>query len=526
MTAHPLPSAPVTIALTLDTYRSMNRFAADLVRSQGEARRLLCRGDEPGLELPGRPRGRDRLIAALVESNAGWNNDVAAPLDAWGAGRAISIVGGQQVGLGGGPLYTLAKIASLVALRRRYASEGIDSTLFFWMATEDHDYDEIAALTLPADDRRVTIRPQERPELHRTVGTLPVPRRLAARLGEELQIEPDWLREGITFRDSFAELLTQVLRGHQIVLVDSLLPELRRTGLGLFQQVVDQWESVQQNIRDRESEISAAGYRPQVVATGGEHSLLYWIDEGLRRQAIHRTGDGWILGDDEISREDLLRHISESPERVSTGVLIRPLLQDLALQTDVFVGGPAEVSYYAQITGLYRLTGIGLPFVALRGHALVERSRAIEVFHRFGIDPRRLFDPVDEILAGHEWPVVEELERRAAVLRERLAADLAAIEDLATTADRGLARSIERTERHLRYHVDKLIERSRASIARRDRERWEALSRTLERLAPGGTAQDRIIGWLPYWLQFGDQLLERLIGEIEPDRDSFKLVGL
>jgi bacillithiol synthase len=526
MTAHPLPSAPVTIPLTLDEYRSMNRFASDLVRSQGEARRLLCRDDEPELALPGKSRGRAALIAALVDSNAGWDNDVAAPLHAWGQGRAVSIVGGQQVGLGGGPLYTIAKIASLIALRRRYATRGIDSTLFFWMATEDHDYDEIAALTLPGADGTITIRPQERPELHRTVGTLPVPRRLAARLGEELQIDAGWLREGITFRDSFAELLTQLLRDHQIVLVDSLLPELRRTGLSLFERVVDRWDAVQQNIRDRESRISAAGYRPQVVATGDEHSLLYWIDDRLRRQAIHRTGDGWTLGDDEISPEELRRRIAEAPERVSTGVLTRPLLQDLAFQTDVFVGGPAEVSYYAQVTGLYELTGIGLPFVALRGHALVERSRTIEVFHRYGIDPRRLFDPVDEILAVHEWPVVEELERRAAHLRERLEADLAGIAELATTADRGLARSLERTERHLRYHIDKLIERSRASIARRDRERWEAVSRTLERLAPGGTAQDRIIGWLPYWLEFGDQLLERLVGEIEPDRDSFKLVGL
>src|SRR5205085_354724 len=89
-------------------------------------------------------------------------------------------------------------------------------------------------------------------------------------------------------------------------------------------------------------------------------------------------------------------------EKTSTSAITRPLLQDFVLAPDVFVGGPAEVSYYAQLAPLHELLGVRMPRVALRGHALVAPKRMMRAITRYAIDAASLFRDADAILTKHE----------------------------------------------------------------------------------------------------------------------------
>src|SRR5207245_928192 len=188
------------------------------------------------------------FLNALIESNRRWGIDAAADLRAWAAGKTQTIIAGQQVGLAGGPLYTLSKIASLLKMKRDNEARGIPTTILFWLATEDHDFAEVATIALPSKDgqRDLTwIRANRGSDPRAVVGRLPIPETLVEELVAKLGISrPKWLRSGITFGDSFAELLVEAFEGG-FILVDALLPELRREGAPLFAAIMKRWNDMQ-----------------------------------------------------------------------------------------------------------------------------------------------------------------------------------------------------------------------------------------------------------------------------------------
>jgi uncharacterized protein YllA (UPF0747 family) len=506
-----------TLRLPLAQYPGMNRFVLDWMAGEERATRLL-----PRREASPRASGRgvDAALAdALVASNRAWGLDVSAAVSRWRSGEALALVAGQQVGFAGGPLYTLTKIATLIRLRRDLEKQGIPATAFFWMATEDHDFDEVATLTLPvravvpaaAVDRQrdlVCTRAARRGELRSAVGQLPGPESLTAALVAQLGIErPSWLREGITFRDSFAELIASVF-GSEIVLVDSLLPELRCAGAPLFEQIRSRRDELQAALRRRGAEIEAAGYREQVVARDGEeYTLLFELDEEGRRIPL-----------------DASKVVA--PERISTSAITRPLLQDFALQPDLFVGGPAEVAYYAQIAALHPLLGVSMPRVALRGHLLLAPQRVLRTIGRYAIEPHEIFSSPEQLVAAREPEGVEAIRAITEAAKIDLLEQIGRISEIALPADKSLTRSFQRSVGHLEYHFDKLSERAVRALLRKEKDRWTATCELVGTLYPDGKVQERAVSWLPLWLEYGQALVEGAVAAIEPDANGFTIAGL
>src|SRR5438045_457089 len=282
----------------------MSRFVLDWLNGD---ERFLKRGGQP----PPAVRHLDStLIDALIASNKRWGIDAAADLRRWAAGGTQTIVAGQQVGFGGGPLYTLVKIASLLKMKRDNEKRGLPTTVFFWLATEDQDLQEVASIAFPAGDARaqrdlVYLRAVRAVETRDVVGPLPIPPVLIDELLAFFDMpRPQWLREGITFRDSFAELIA-TLFPRDVVLVDALLPELRRAGAPLFDAIFEKRDEIQRALASRASELQAAGYTPQVAPReNGQYTLLYAIDERGNRDIAEAPA---------------------APERTSTSALTRPL---------------------------------------------------------------------------------------------------------------------------------------------------------------------------------------------------------
>ncbi|MBV8517537.1 MAG: bacillithiol biosynthesis BshC [Acidobacteria bacterium] len=493
----------------LARYPGMNRFVLDWLG--GDARFLPRR-------TPIAARRRDvapALVDALRTSNAHWGLSVAEPLARWASQPTLTFVAGQQVGFAGGPLYTLAKLATLVKMKRDAEAHGTPATAFFWLATEDHDFDEVATLNVPVaalprtkDVNRqrdlVCMRAARTAEPRAAVGSLPVPDPLIEQLLSLFGLpRPHWLRAGITFRDSFAELVAQLF-GDEVILVDALLPELRRAGAPLFAQLHARNDEIQRALHERGEALAQAGYAEQVVARDGDvYTLLFDLDaHGNRVPAMP----------------------GQQPERTSTSALTRPLLQDSVLQPDVFIGGPAEVAYYAQISTLHELLDIAMPRIALRGHALVAPKRVARAIERYGLDAESLFRAPDALLAEREPEGVAKIRELASDAKRDLFARIDAIRELALPADHSLAGSIQRSVGHLDYHFNKLAERAIKGLVRKDRERYAATRELVATLFPDGHVQDRVVSWFAYWQEHGAQLVERMVEEIEPDADVFKVV--
>lgn len=502
-------------SIPLAVYPGMNPFVLDWLAGEERATQFLPRAEASAAHSP--PAPPPQLVQALIDSNRQWGLFASNALRRWAAGGTTTLIAGQQVGFAGGPLYTLAKLATLVKMKRELEKRGQPATAFFWLATEDHDFDEVAQLSLPVNgiERDVNrqlnllcVRERRAVESREMVGPMPIPERLISEFLALYGIErPSWLRPGVTFGDSFAELIGTVF-GDEVILVDSLLPELRRAGAALFGAISARWKDIERALAHRAAELQRAGYPPQVAPReNGAYTLLF------------------EMGNDGV------RHIIESPreidaERISTSALTRPLLQDFVLRPDIFIGGPAEVSYYAQIAPLHSMLNVPMPRVALRGHALVAPKRVIRFMGRYAINPQDVFSSPDSILADREPEGVAQIKAVAAEGTKQLISRIESIGELALPADHSLARAINKSIGHIEYHFAKLTERAIKGLVRKDRERYAAARELVATLFPDGHVQDRIVGWFPYWHQFGRHLADRIVEEIEPDSASCRIVSL
>ena len=502
----------------IERYPGMNRFVLDWMR--GDERFLRRRDPHPAFSHPlpqageGARRAGEGLATALSDSNRRWGLAAGDEIRRWAAGGTYTVIAGQQVGFAGGPLYTLAKIASLLKIKRDNEARGIPTTAFFWLATEDHDFNEAATISMPRREGKgqldlITLRARHAVESRQIVGSQLVPESLIVELLALLEMErPTWLREGITVRDSFAELIATAVGG-KIILVDALLPELRREGQPLFDTIITKWNDIQRALEHRATTLREAGYAPQILPREDEgYTLLYELDEHGNRDLV-----------------DSPRPLA-APERVSTSALTRPLLQDFVFRPDLFIGGPAEVAYYAQIAPLHELLQIPMPRVGLRAHALVAPRRAMRAFERYAITPEEIFAGADALLAAREPAGVTEIKAIADTARRDLTDRLTRIGELALPADHALARAVSRSVGHIEYHFDKLSERAIRALGRKDRERWAAVRELVSILYPDHHVQDRVVGWIAFWCEHRDDLVARLIEEVEPDAPVCKIIEL
>lgn len=503
---------PACLRIPLAAYPGLNPFTRDWMAGNPKATQLLPRRNDEVVAIA--PRRRDANLAnALIASNRQWGRDVDDEVFRWSRGDTFTVIAGQQVGFAGGPIYTLAKLAGMLKLKRDNEKRGIPTTVFFWLATEDHDFAEVATLALPKRDSKqqldLTAFRARRANSKMAVGALPIPEELTRALIEYFGIpRPAWLREGITFRDSFAELIAAAV-DEKFVLVDALLPELRRAGAPLFEDILKKWERIQNDLDLRASELENAGYTPQVIPRPGEpHTLLFELDEQGRRNLVESA-----------------RPLA-SPERISTSALTRPLLQDFVLRPDLFVGGPSEVAYYAQIAPLHELLGVPMPRVALRAHELLAPKRVLRTMARYDIKPEEIFAGADAALAAREPAGVAEVAAIAKKARLELAEQITRIGEIALPAEHALARAINRSIGHIEYHFEKLTERAIRGLARKDRERYAAVRELVATLCPDGEPQDRVTGWFGYWQEYGKDLIARMIDEAEQDEDVCKVVSL
>jgi hypothetical protein len=167
-----------------------------------------------------------------------------------------------------------------------------------------------------------------------------------------------------------------------------------------------------------------------------------------------------------------------------------------------------------------------MPRVALRAHELLAPRRVARTMERCAIAPEEVFAGADALLAAREPAGVAEVRAIAERAQRNLAEDMTRIGELALPAEHALARAITKSIGHIEYHFGKLTERAVRGLARKDRERYAAARELAATLNPDGTPQDRVSGWIGYWLEFGPTLMERMIANAEQDADVCKVVSL
>jgi bacillithiol biosynthesis cysteine-adding enzyme BshC len=498
----------------------------------GEDRDLLAplRFLPPG-EMPAGPPPRVErraLARALEVANRAYGHPRAAELGARLADPETRVVvAGQQPGLFGGPLYTLSKMAAAVRWAEELERAGTPAVAVFWVATEDHDYDEVARVGLPTRDGFRTFGLGSDPEPLVPVGMRTLGLGLAGiyeelreafagdRLASWLSQLERWYRPDARFGEAFCRFMVHLLRERSPLLLDALLPEVKAAERPFLVRLVEQREEVEQALAAADEAVAARGYPLQVNPQRGT-SPLFLLQRGERRRIEWVGADGFrARGTDEVGTvPELLERLADNPAVVSPGVLARPAIQDAILGTALQVMGPGEVSYLAQAAAVYRVLPVTAPMVALRPQALVLEGHLADKLEQVGLSL--------PVVLGDAAALEGVLAERAGgdpvtVVRERVVGALAELEAPLTALDPTLARPWQKTRDQVLGGLDLLSAKAVAALARKNETQARRVEQVRTAALPGGRLQERAVAVAHFAAKYPETFAASFLDQLSLD---------
>ncbi len=447
---------------------------------------------------------------------------------------ARAVVTGQQVVLFGGPLLTLLKAATAVA-RAKEATKvtGVEHVPVFWVASEDHDLAEVDQVSLLTKTSVETLRIGVKVAHAVPVGgVVPGAAQLDAvldRASELLEFAPvsEWLRECYsgerdgarpTLALAFGRLIAKIFAEQGLVVMNAASRGFHALGARTLRCAIEHADELQALLIARSEELVKAGYHAQVlVAEGG--SMLFLLDEttgervALRRTASANGGAQWKAGGRVYSTADLMAILESAPERLSPNALLRPVFQDTLLPTAAYIGGPAEIAYFAQSAVLYEaILGRITPVLPRLSATLLEPSIA-SVMDKDEVQLPDAMTTAEELaqrLGARAMPI--EGKRKLAAVGNALETELSALTEYLGGMDESLGRAAEVSGSKMLYQMNRL--RRMAATFELQKEaslRKHADAITLN-VFPDGHPQERVVAGIWFMAKYGDGLVERLVG--------------
>lgn len=466
---------------------------------------------------------RAAIIEALRATNPG-NPSV----DKLAGPNVTAVVTGQQVGLFGGPLYTIFKALAAVKLARTLSDNGTCAVPVFWLATEDHDLEEINqswsydAAHTPVQFTTPSVNP-----LHGPVGPIALRDVPLEALRETLHGLP-FAEEayalakaaygsGENFGSAFRKLVEEILRPYGMIFLDPLDPAIRQIAAPFLCRALSLSAELAAAVQERSRELEAAGYHAQVHLEPNA-SLFFTLDGG-RRVALKRKG--------ELLNEKPLAAWLERPELLSPNAILRPVMQDFLLPTVAYLGGPAELAYFAQSEPLYRMLLGRMPVVTHRASFTLLSHRAAKLTERYRLGLKDIAVPevsLREKMAKQLTP--EGITSQFALSRAAVTAELDRLSASVQGFDPGLEKALGKSRAKILYQIGKMEDKTAREAMRRD-ERATADAQYLHDIIyPHRHLQERKYGLLPFLAEHGPDLVERIYACVEPTCPDHQVVSL
>ncbi|MEK8129709.1 bacillithiol biosynthesis cysteine-adding enzyme BshC [Paenibacillus filicis] len=476
---------------------------------------------------------RGRLADALYAFNERAGNGLEAlnAIERLRDPRALCVVGGQQASLFTGPLLVLYKAVSLIqAARQAEARLSRPVIPVFWIAGEDHDFEEANHVqVLTSDNKLEKIKLAHpggpRTSVSRTVITAEQWEEALALFEQSLM--PTEYKEGFVARlraavqgssslvDAFARLMASLLGGEGLVLLDSDDPALRELEGPMFRRLVEQSGELNLALAEGSSKLQSLGYEPQVELHPRGANLFVYDDAGERILLYaDESGTGFTdrRGERRFSRDQVLRWADETPSRLSNNVLTRPLMQDYLLPVLATVLGPAEIVYWGQTKLAFHKLGMRMPVVAPRLVFTLLEGSVQKNMKKLELTLDDVMERLEEkqeawLRQQDEWQV----ERRFAEVVERFKADYEPLVASLGQINPGLQALGATNIGKIVEQMDFLRNKAEDGLRTQNEAGLRQFARVGQSLNPGGKPQERVLNIAAYLNKYGEDWLFELV---------------
>lgn len=470
---------------------------------------------------------KGRVAGVQREFSRDWLRPLRGALAAAGAARArlertlaaggVVVTTGQQPGLFGGPMYTLSKALSALALADALERlTGVACAPVFWAATDDADYREASQAWLRNQAGAIRVSHNRLPTEGIPMTQVPVGDLTSARaaLFESVgaAADPGLVRavaaaysEGATIGSAYATLMRHVLEPLGISVLDASHADYVSAAQPILRKALSSSVPIAGALAARESDLRAAGFEPQVAHVEGL-SLVFRAVEGRKTRVL--IADAAMI---------------PATEALSANVLLRPVVERALLPTVAYVAGPGELSYFAQVTAVARAGEWSVPLGVPRWSCTVVEPRVQHVLARRGISREALgrqHEPERRVALDAMDPSV--LAALSAWRADVVAAAGRVKDRIKGSGEDGYDLVVEGTVRSMSFRLDRLERRLVAGAKRRAESAMREIAMARGSLYPGGVRQERALSFIMLLASYGPGLLEAM--RVEADRHAQHLV--
>ena len=476
----------------------------------------------------------------------------------WGAGEAVernlaalaqkgsvAVVTGQQVGIFGGPLFTLYKALTCLKLAESLSARlGKAVVPIFWLAADDDDVAEVNRLTITNRENELISlscafdTAERRPvsQVHLTEDIENSHRALSAAIAETefksevLQALQQAYRAGASLPEAFARWLLNLLGQYGLVVMNPADPALKHLALPLFEREMSANSPSTAAALRAVANLTQNGYDSQVSLRPDRFNLFY---VQTQRHTLEQR-DGRFVSTDgalEFSRAELLQHLQEHPENFSPNVMLRPVLQDFLLPTVAYVAGPAEIAYFAQLRNVYEAFDVPMPVIFPRQSMTLLEKKIAHVLEKYHLSIADFWsaqsNAAEELISRVvKREAADELFSPVVAARDELGRQLATLKTRAVAIDATLGGFIEKEQGKIFHQLDGIEKKLLQAAKRQNETLAQQITKAAHALYPHHHLQERELSFVPFLCKYGRGLIQQLYEQIDLTNFQHQIVEL
>ena len=438
--------------------------------------------------------------------------------------KTVTITTGHQLCLMTGPLFFIYKIVQTVKLcdQLNAADTSHHYVPVYWMASEDHDFEEISSFLFAGKKFKWT-----HPEQGGAVGSLDLNSLQAVLSLFEAQLPTSHAAEQlkklieISYRESenlamaTRKLVNALFGEYGLVIVDGHAPELKQQFVPIMEDELRQSScqtAVQQQIDTLQKNYSDS-YRPQVSPR--DINLFYLSTTTRKRIIRHPQGYQLDGASDVITSQQLIDELHTHPERFSPNVLLRPLYQEVILPNIAYIGGGGELAYWLELRAYFKSQQTTFPLLILRNSAVLSTAKTIKKISNFGLHPEDFFLRRTPLI-NKKIRQISNVDLDLQFLKKTLSENFTYLEKLTQQTDASFLGAVAAQRQKQFNGIDHLEKRLLQAQKKKLKDQVERLTQLYESLFPEENLQERQLNFTTFYLEYGIHFIPNLMQAFDP----------
>jgi bacillithiol synthase len=438
--------------------------------------------------------------------------------------NVFTVTTGHQLNIFTGPLYFIYKIATTIRLASIISqSTGNIIVPVYWMASEDHDFEEIKSAWVYGKKLEWNVDgkgPVGRINPATLKDTLDELKNIAGLKAADILFFEEAYLNSETLAIATRKIVHHLFGEYGLVIIDGDSPELKQ--LFLPEMTTELIDNSAFKIVNASSEQLAKNYKAQVQPR--EINLFYMLPAKRERIVLNKDGNYSVNNTDlTFTREKLLEELSAFPERFSPNVVMRTLYQEKILPNLSYTGGPGEINYWLQYKELFNYFKIPFPILILRSCILYIEKNVFAKMSKMGFELKDVFDQKEKILSlllnKNEKQSIE--FSNYTLILEQMFENLS--NEIAST-DKSLISSVEAEKKKAINGLITVEEKFRRSLKKKNEDLVLQFNAVYEKLFPSGELQERHDNFIPFYLNDGRNWIEKIISISDPFAGKFIVI--